>query len=94
MPQPGSYRHSSECLAVCGSCERCLGEPICKKKNWCFVETIGTNITGVVVAVGKDRFAQAATWFCELVDQHFTAVYAESQQKHERYDFAETLSAR
>ena len=93
MPQPGSYRLSSECLAVCGSCERCLGEFICKN-FWCFVETSGTDIAGVVVAVGKDRLAQVATWFCELVDQHFTAVYAESQQMHERYDFAETLSAR
>ena len=25
MPQPRSYRLSSECLAVCKSCERCLG---------------------------------------------------------------------
>ena len=48
--QPGSDKLSSECLPVCEYCERC---PF--PKFLFFVETIGTDIAGVVVAVGGER---------------------------------------
>ena len=48
--QPGSVKLSSECLAIYVYCKRCLDE------THCFVETIGTDIVGVVFAMGKECY--------------------------------------
>ena len=79
-------------------------EPICKN-FWCFVETIGTDIAGVVVAVGKDYlmyFSEADVTDLRKPQPGFASLWIRISQlctlrgneKHGRHDSAETLTAR
>ena len=68
MLLPEAVRLSSECLAVCESCKRCLGGTH-SQRLWCIVETIGTDIAGVFVALGKEcgGSAEECLTGCHLV---------------------------